>query len=47
VTVKPKTHSFGASPTDFPAARKIEDTVLWRPEPGGHGSDNKFVVRKK
>jgi 4a-hydroxytetrahydrobiopterin dehydratase len=50
VTVKLKTHSHGGiTDRDFALARKIEDTVLWRPEPGGplEGTPNKFVVRKK
>src|SRR6476619_120140 len=36
VWVKLKTHSAGGiTERDFALARKIEDTVLWRPEPGG------------
>jgi 4a-hydroxytetrahydrobiopterin dehydratase len=36
VTVKLMTHSAGGiTDKDFELARKIEDTVLWRPAPGG------------
>jgi 4a-hydroxytetrahydrobiopterin dehydratase len=36
VWVKLKTHSAGGiTDKDFAVARKIEDTVLWRPGPGG------------
>jgi 4a-hydroxytetrahydrobiopterin dehydratase len=48
--VKLKTHSAGGiTDKDFALARKIEDVVLWRPEPGGplEGSPNKFVQGKK
>jgi 4a-hydroxytetrahydrobiopterin dehydratase len=49
VTVKLKTHSQGGiTDRDFALARKIEEAVLWRPEPSGplEGTPNKFVVRK-
>jgi 4a-hydroxytetrahydrobiopterin dehydratase len=48
--VKLKTHSSGGiTDRDFALARKIEDTVLWRPEPGSplEGTPNKFVQLKK
>src|SRR5947209_2639381 len=44
--VKLKTHSAGGiTDKDFALARKIEDTVRWRPEPGSalEGTPNKFV----
>jgi 4a-hydroxytetrahydrobiopterin dehydratase len=47
--VKLKTHSAGGiTDKDFALARKIEDVVLWRPEPGGPlaGTPNKFVQGK-
>src|SRR3954470_11958304 len=47
--VKLKTHSArGITDKDFALARKIEDGVLWRPEPGGplEGTPNKFVHSK-
>ncbi len=50
VTVKLQTHSAGGiTDKDFALARKIEDVVLWRPEPGGplEGTPNKFVHAKK
>ncbi len=50
VTVKLKTHSAGGvTDKDFELARKIEDTVLWRPAPGGalEGTPHKFVHTKK
>ena len=50
VWVKLKTHSAGGiTDKDFALARKIEDVVLWRPEPGGalEGTPNKFVQVKK
>src|SRR5213080_2344403 len=50
VWVKLKTHSAGGiTDKDFALARKIEDTVLWRPEAGGPlaGTPNKFVFSKK
>ena len=50
VWVKLKTHSEGGiTDKDFALARKIEETVLWRPEPGGplEGTPNKFVQAKK
>ncbi len=48
--VKLNTHSAGGiTDLDFSLARKIEDVVLWRPEPGGplEGTPNKFVYSKK
>jgi 4a-hydroxytetrahydrobiopterin dehydratase len=48
--VKLKTHSAGGiTDKDFALARKIEDSVLWRPEPGGslQGTPNKFVQGRK
>jgi 4a-hydroxytetrahydrobiopterin dehydratase len=48
--VKLKTHSAGGiTDNDFALARKIEEVVLWRPEPGGplKGTPNKFVFSKK
>ena len=48
--VKLKTHSAGGiTDKDFALARRIEDTVLWRPEAGGplEGTPNKFVQGKK
>lgn len=50
VWVKLKTHSAGGiTDQDFALARKIEDTVLWRPPSGGplEGSPNKFVHSKQ
>ena len=50
VWVKLKTHSAGGiTDKDFALARRIEDVVLWRPEPGGplEGTPNKFVIGKK
>ena len=50
VWVKLKTHSAGGiTDKDFALARKIEDVVLWRPEPGSplEGTPNKFVQVKK
>jgi 4a-hydroxytetrahydrobiopterin dehydratase len=47
--VKLTTHSSGGiTDKDFALARKIEDTVLWRPEEGSalEGSPNKFVFSK-
>ncbi len=49
VWVKLKTHSAGGiTDKDFALARKIEQEVLWRPEPGGplDGTPNKFVHSK-
>src|SRR3954466_1777534 len=46
VWVKLKTHSAGGiTERDFALARKIEDTVLWKPAPGEplEGTPNKFV----
>lgn len=46
VWVKLKTHSAGGiTDKDFALAKKIEETVLWRPPAGGalEGSPNKFV----
>jgi 4a-hydroxytetrahydrobiopterin dehydratase len=48
--VKLKTHSAGGiTDKDFALARKIEEVVLWRPQPGGplEGNPNKFVFSKK
>jgi 4a-hydroxytetrahydrobiopterin dehydratase len=50
VWVKLKTHSAGGiTDKDFALAKKIEEVVLWRPQPGGplEGSPNKFVFSKK
>ena len=50
VWVKLKTHSAGGiTDKDFALARKIEETVLWRPEPGGplEGTPNRFVQGEK
>ncbi|HZW31167.1 MAG TPA: 4a-hydroxytetrahydrobiopterin dehydratase [Isosphaeraceae bacterium] len=50
VWVKLKTHSAGGiTDKDFALARKIEETVLWRPEAGSplEGTPNKFVQAKK
>jgi 4a-hydroxytetrahydrobiopterin dehydratase len=47
--VKLKTHSAGGiTDKDFAMARKIEETVLWRPESGGalEGNPKKFVFSK-
>jgi 4a-hydroxytetrahydrobiopterin dehydratase len=47
--VKLATHSSGGiTDKDFALARKIEDTVLWRPEPDSAlvGTPNKFVFSK-
>jgi 4a-hydroxytetrahydrobiopterin dehydratase len=47
--VKLKTHSSGGiTDKDFALARKIEDTVLWRPEDDSplEGTPNKFVISK-
>jgi 4a-hydroxytetrahydrobiopterin dehydratase len=49
VWVKLATHSSGGiTDKDFALARKIEDSVLWRPEPDSalEGSPNKFVFSK-
>jgi 4a-hydroxytetrahydrobiopterin dehydratase len=49
VWVKLTTHSAGGiTDKDFALARKIEDTVLWRPQPGGplEGTPHKFVHAK-
>lgn len=46
VWIKLQTHSAGGiTDKDFALARKIEDTVLWRPESGSalEGTPNKFV----
>jgi 4a-hydroxytetrahydrobiopterin dehydratase len=48
--VKLKTHSAGGiTDKDFALARRIEEVVLWRPEPGSplQGTPNKFVHSKK
>ena len=50
VVVKLSTHSAGGiTDKDFALARKIDDTILWRPERGGplEGTPNKFVFSKK
>ncbi len=50
VTVKLKTHSEnGITGRDFELARKIEQTVLWRPSEGSalEGTPNKFVMAGK
>jgi 4a-hydroxytetrahydrobiopterin dehydratase len=47
--VKLRTHSAGGiTDKDFALARKIEDTVLWRPEDDSalEGTPNKFVFSK-
>ena len=47
--VKLRTHSGGGiTDKDFALARKIEDTVLWRPEEDSalEGTPNKFVFSK-
>ena len=47
--VKLKTHSAGGiSDKDFELAKKIEEVVLWRPQPGGalKGTTSKFVQGK-
>jgi len=44
--VKLKTHSAGGiTDKDFALAQKIDEVVLWRPQPGGplEGTPNKFV----
>ena len=45
VTVKLSTHSAGGiTDKDFELARRIEETVLWRPQGGAlEGTPNKFV----
>jgi 4a-hydroxytetrahydrobiopterin dehydratase len=46
VVVKLKTHSAGGiTDKDFAVARRIEDSILWRPAAGGplEGTPNKFV----
>ena len=48
--VKLKTHSAGGiTDKDFALAKKIEETVLWRPAPGGplRGTQSAFVFTKK
>ena len=50
VTVKLKTHSEnGITDRDLELARKIEETVLWRPAEGSalEGTPNKFVMSGK
>ncbi len=50
VTVKLKTHSEnGITQRDFELARRIEQTVLWRPSEGSalEGTPNKFVMSGK
>ena len=47
--VKLRNHAAGGiTDKDFAVARKIEDTVLWRPEEGSalEGTPNKFVFSK-
>ena len=47
--VKLRNHAAGGiTDKDFAVARKIEDTVLWRPEPDSalEGTPNKFVFSK-
>ena len=47
--VKLQNHAAGGiTDKDFEVARKIEDTVLWRPEEGSalEGTPNKFVFSK-
>jgi 4a-hydroxytetrahydrobiopterin dehydratase len=47
--VKLATHSSGGiTDRDFALARKIEDTILWRPDPDSpmEGTPNKFVFSK-
>ena len=49
VWVKLKTHSAGGiTDKDFALARKIEEVLLWRPEPASplEGTPNKFVRSK-
>jgi 4a-hydroxytetrahydrobiopterin dehydratase len=49
VWVKLRTHaSGGITDNDFELARRIEDTVLWRPQDDStlEGSPNKFVFSK-
>ena len=49
VWVKLKTHDAGGiTDKDFELAQKIEEIVLWRPEPGAalEGSPSKFVYSK-
>ncbi len=48
--VKLKTHSAGGiTDKDFALAQKIEEVVLWRPQPGGplEGTPHPFVHGKK
>jgi 4a-hydroxytetrahydrobiopterin dehydratase len=48
--VKLKTHSAGGiTDKDFALAKKIDEIVLWRPQPGGalEGTPNKFVQSGK
>jgi 4a-hydroxytetrahydrobiopterin dehydratase len=48
--VKLKTHSAGGiTDKDFALAQKIEEVILWRPQPGSplEGTPNKFVFSKK
>ncbi len=49
VWVKLMTHSAGGiTDKDFELAKKIDEVVLWRPQPGGalEGTPNKFVITK-
>lgn len=48
--VKLKTHSAGGiTDKDFALAKKIDEVVLWKPQPGGalDGTPNKFVQSGK
>ena len=50
VTVKLKTHSEnGITDRDLELARKLDETVLWRPAEGSalEGTPNKFVMSGK
>ena len=49
VWVKLKTHSHGGiTDKDFALAKKIEEIIMWRPQPGGPltGTPHKFVEKK-
>ena len=49
ITVKLQNHAAGGiTDKDFAVARRIEDTVLWRPEDDSplEGTPNKFVFSK-
>ena len=48
--MKLKTHSHGGiTDKDFALAKKVEELLMWRPEPGGPltGTPHKFVEVKK